>query len=96
MATVLPAGATITCENGHRICVTNHELVASPDRPMARSEWFVDFEPQHYVPVPHDGYDVCVCGICGAPWVDERPGVLPDGTRVANIAKLHTDKGWWP
>lgn len=92
---VLPAGTIVTCEAGHRICRTDHEMVASSERPMVKSEWFVDFGPKHYRPVPGDRSDVCVCGICGAPWIAERPGTRPDGTRWL-IPKLHTEAGWWP
>jgi len=91
---MLPPGAKVTCENGHYICTVNHDLVAN--RKMIKSKWFTDFAPEHYVPGPGDGAKECICGICGAHWIDERPGYRPDGT-PAMLAKLHIDKkGWWP
>ncbi len=91
----LGPGAKVTCEKGHYICTTIHELIAGSDRPLVSPEWFANFGPEHYQPGPGDKADKCVCGICGAPWIDERPGLRPDGTRVL-LAKLHLEHGWWP
>jgi hypothetical protein len=54
MTAVLAPNTIITCENGHYICTTNHELEARNDRPMVSSSWFDRFAFGQYVPQPGD------------------------------------------
>jgi hypothetical protein len=96
MSVTLPAGAVIICENGHYICKTSHKMVANDSRPVVRSKWFVEFGSEHYVPKTGDGASACTCGICGAPWIVERPGAYSD-EKPALVAKIRVQGyGWWP
>jgi hypothetical protein len=78
----LPIGTSITCENGHPICVTVKEIrLHTPVDAMALD----GFAAEQHRPVPEQAMDDERCAKCGALWFDSELG------------SMHTEPyGWWP
>lgn len=84
-----PIGTLVTCENGHRIC----QIVGPIHDFKTKTSYargFGNYSHGQRVVVRGDGVSACICAVCGAPWVADRPGL------IGMVAKLHLEDGWWP